>query len=93
MQGEKLLEVLRKTGKPNVNDLVDLVYGEVVSEDPLQIKVDNRFIVDESFLILSVLCQRVSWWEGLKAGDRVRMLRVNQGQLFYVMEKEGGLLG
>lgn len=93
MQGEKLVQTLRGIAKPTVNDLTDLVYGEVVSENPLEIKVDNRFIVGEGFLILSVLCQRVSWWEGLKIGDRVRMLRVNQGQLFYVMENEGGLLG
>lgn len=93
MQGEKLLQTLQNVAKPNVNDLTDLVYGEVISESPLEIKIDNRFIVGESFLILSVLCQRVSWWEGLKVGDRVRMLRVSQGQLFYVMEKEGGLIG
>ena len=30
-------------------------------------------------------------WRGLIVGDKVRVLRVNQGQMFYVMEREEGI--
>lgn len=30
-------------------------------------------------------------WRGLIVGDKVRVLRVNQGQMFYVIEREEGI--
>ncbi len=30
-------------------------------------------------------------WRGLIVGDKVRVLRVNQGQMFYVLEREEGV--
>jgi len=30
-------------------------------------------------------------WRGLIVGDKVRVLRVNQGQMFYVLEREEGI--
>lgn len=91
MAGEKLVQLMQKAGKPSLTDLADLVYGVVTQVNPLKIKVDNRFEVDETFLILSVMVQEVSWWRGLIVGDVVRMLRVSQGQIFYVIEREEGI--
>lgn len=31
-------------------------------------------------------------WRGLIVGDNVRMLRVNSGQMFYILEREEGIL-
>nr|DAG72555.1 MAG TPA: Protein of unknown function (DUF2577) [Caudoviricetes sp.] len=31
----------------------DVVYGTVVSEDPLEIQIDTKMVLDESFLILT----------------------------------------
>lgn len=91
MPGEKLVKLMQDISKPTQSELTDLVYGEVLEINPLVIKVDNRFTVTEGYLILSPLCQEVSWWRGLIVGDIVRMLRLSQGQLFYVMEREGGI--
>ncbi len=31
-------------------------------------------------------------WDGLKVNDKVRLLRINNGQQFYVLEKEVGIV-
>ena len=33
----------------------------------------------------------IKLWRGLEVGDKVRMLRVNKGQSFYVIEREEGI--
>jgi len=35
----------------NMNDKI--IFGEVIEINPLKVKVDNRFIIDEDFLILT----------------------------------------
>ena len=135
-------QALRNTIKMIVENYLEskkpteLVYGEVTSETPLKIKVDNRFELDETFLILSQNVREtwikipehedfnhiheipewqteaggspahihkiLSWkteealpkiklWRGLKTGDKVIMMRVKQGQLYYVMERVEGV--
>lgn len=98
MKGQKLIEVMRELGKVPTQELADLVFGEVVQTTPtMLIKVDNRITIDSTFFILSHLCQQhtaiapntgVVLWRGLQVGDKVRMLRVNQGQMYYVIERE-----
>lgn len=93
MAGNKLIRIMQKAGRTPNEEKTDLLFGEVVSIAPLQIKVDNRFIVGSEFLVLSALVKEkkvgeMVLWEGLLVGDKVRLLRVNNGQLFYVMEKE-----
>lgn len=34
----------------------------------------------------------ITLWRGLQTGDRVRILRFNKGQSFYVLEREAGVL-
>jgi hypothetical protein len=34
----------------------------------------------------------IKLWRGLDVGDKVRMLRVNKGQSFYVIEREEGIV-
>ena len=34
----------------------------------------------------------VKLWRGLESGDRVRMLRANGGQVYYVLDREDGVL-
>ena len=114
----------------------ECVYGEVTSDKPLKIKVDNKFELDETFLILGQNVRETwikipendkfkhkhvipawqtdpggsgphthtisTWnteealpdiklWRGLKTGDKVLMLRVKQGQLYYVLERVEGV--
>lgn len=145
MAGNKLVQTIQNMSKLPSGEITDLMFGVVTSISPLKIKVDNRFEVDEKFLILSALVKDTiinipaidtsyrddkqhshvipatvtlsidsndepvghdhkisSWntqlslpsirlWRGLIVGDKVRLLRVNQGQLFYVLEREEGI--
>lgn len=104
MDGNRLLKVIGEVAKKGSEHQADLVYGEVINLNPLQIKVDNRFIIGSEFITLSALCRDhtiivniagedsiIEIWKGLRLHDKVRMLRVHEGQMFYVIEKEGGL--
>lgn len=90
-----MVKIMRQSANKenNKNDLTDIVRGTVTSENPLRIKVEDRFEIDKSFLILSNFCFRkefngVVLWEGLKRGDKVVMLRVSNGQEFYVFGRD-----
>lgn len=99
MAGNKLLKIMQEAGKMSAGETTDLLFGVVTSVSPLKIKIDNRFEVDEKFLILSALVKETTisalpdiiLWRGLRVGDKVRVLRVNQGQMFYVLEREEGI--
>ena len=136
MAGNKLLKIMQEVGKMPAGETTDLLFGVVTSVSPLKIKIDNRFEVDEKFLILSALVKEtvinipereenkhlhvipehttspagdgphthtipqmntysalpsILLWRGLIVGDKVRVLRVNQGQMFYVLEREEGV--
>ena len=91
MAGNKLLKIMQEAGKIPAGETTDLLFGVVTSVSPLKIKIDNRFEVDEKFLILSALVKETTLWRGLIVGDKVRVLRVNQGQMFYVLEREEGI--
>ena len=141
MAGERLLNIMNNVKKEDKGDTTELMFGVVTALKPLKIKVDNRYEVDENFLILSSLCKEtiipipahthvleahstqsagegphshniskqttlggvtvteepaaftsIKLWRGLEVGDKVRMLRVNKGQSFYVMEREEGIV-
>lgn len=55
MFGAALRETVKMIVQKYLNEMkpTELVYGEVTSDNPLKIKVDNRFELDETFLILS----------------------------------------
>ena len=36
---------------------VGFIYGEVISVQPLQIRVDDRYVIDETFIVLSGFCK------------------------------------
>ena len=102
MAGEKIVRLLQQVSKEAASSprTTDLVYGKVVTINPLAIQVASRYNITKDFLLLSSLCTE-KWigegvnkqmlWRGLQVGDSVRMLRVQGGQLFYVLEREGGL--
>ena len=55
MFGAALRETVKMIVQKYLNEMkpTELIYGEVTSDSPLKIKVDNRFELDETFLILS----------------------------------------
>ena len=95
MAGEKLVRLIKQGARNAIpeNTLTDLVPGEVVKENPLTILVENRFQVDEDFLTLSPFCRDFKDKNGtiifdkLKEGDKVLLLRVSNGQQFYVLDR------
>lgn len=70
-----------KNAKPRQDELSDLVYGKVVKTSPLTIKIENRFEISAPFIIVSKTAG------SLTNGDGVLMMRVQQGQKYFVMEK------
>lgn len=96
MAGSKLIEIIQQASKMPLEQSTDLVFGTVTSMTPLKIRIDNKYEVDSTFLALSEFCTTryavapnsgVKLWDGLIVGDKVRMLRLNRGQLFYVIGK------
>ena len=72
----------------------DLCFGTVTSVNPLIIQLDNDLSLTDNFIELSCLCKEtysddksVLLWKGLKLGDKVKLLKVNLGQLYYAVEK------
>ena len=95
MAGEKLVRLIKQGARHAIpeNSLTDLVPGEVTKEEPLTILVENRFQIDSDFLILSPFCREFKDKNGtvifdkLKQGDKVLLLRVSNGQQFYVIDR------
>ncbi|RHW49726.1 hypothetical protein DS831_06070 [Bombilactobacillus bombi] len=52
MAGEQLLNMINSRGGKQ-SDYTDLVYGRVISAEPLKIQLSNQIILTESFLVLS----------------------------------------
>ncbi|MCY9807452.1 DUF2577 domain-containing protein [Lentilactobacillus senioris] len=87
----------------NDSDYADIVFGTVVSKNPLEIQMSNQMILNESFLNLSESVtdhkvkmkigdeiKTVTIYGALNKGDGVTMIRQDGGQQFYVLEKTGG---
>lgn len=82
----------------NLSSLSDLVYGTVINVSPLTIQINARMILTSEFLELSNAVKpyfidiptigKVEVFRALKVGDKVRMLRVQEGQKYYVIERE-----
>jgi len=51
MAGEQLIAMMNAKGG-NDSDYADIVYGKVISIDPLKIQTSNQMILSESFLVL-----------------------------------------
>lgn len=122
--GHRLVQAMRQAGRTPQNEIVDIVVGEVISINPLKVRVEKRELT-ESFLILGALCKEshiytsnikklnhrhiigeqetnpvsphdadydIMLWRGLVVGDRVLMLKVGQGQKYYILQREEGVM-
>ena len=58
MAGEKLVNLIRQGAKNAIppSSLTDMLFGTVTSINPIKVKIDNRFEVGESFLVLPHFC-------------------------------------
>lgn len=147
MAGEKLVKLIQQGARGAIppTSLTDLTFGTVTSISPIKIKIEDRFEVDSSCLLLSPFCYEkkitiefpshthglsienhtnlnhkhkledgaketkenenitlthqgdisasdkiqipILIWEGINIGDKVTLLRVSEGQKFYVLDK------
>ncbi|WP_273328013.1 DUF2577 domain-containing protein [Vallitalea guaymasensis] len=77
------LKQINQGVKDNSQD-VTFYYGQVIEIHPLQIQVDQRFILDEDFLVLT---STVAINNSLNIGDKVVLLRAQGGQQYIVLDK------
>ena len=63
------------------SDPVALVIGSVVTKEPLMVAINQRFTLDEAFLILP---RRLK--EEINAGDGVVLLREQGGQRYLILD-------
>ncbi len=84
--------------KDGIDNGADVIFGTVVSIEPLQIQVSDKLILPQELLILSkrvaeytliVDGQTVTIDDRLALNDKVVMIKRNGGQSFFVLEKAG----
>lgn len=91
-------EIARSTIEENKP--VSFCYGTVESINPIKIRLSQKLILTEPFLILSenvkdneydVLidgkAHKLKVFKHLKPGERVLMIRLDRGQKYYVVER------
>lgn len=76
---KKLVVGTSETTKPT-----SIMYGKVISTNPLKINVEQRMIFDKKFLVLT---ERLVKDSPLKVNDKVVLLREQGGQKFLVIDK------
>lgn len=80
-----MLDIIKQAGAGAVEagSPVHLLFGEVVSANPLSVRVDQRFTLPWEFLILpeSLLLR------GVEQGDKVILLRMQGGQRYLVLDR------
>lgn len=62
---------------------VNVLFGTVVSESPIEVQIHQKLKLTEEFLVIT---ERVTQ-ANLKRGDKVVLLRVQGGQQFVVLDK------
>ncbi|MCE3203370.1 DUF2577 domain-containing protein [Paenibacillus sonchi] len=93
-----MLDIIKKAslGAVGSTNPVAFSYGTVTVAAPLQIQVDQRFILSGAALVLpeSVMESKLEWEgreivlrRGLEKGDRVLMVRMQGGQSYVVLDR------
>lgn len=93
-----MLDIIKKAslGAVDSSNPVAFFYGTVIAGAPLQIQIDQKFILPGNALVLpeSVMeskipldGEEVVLRRGLEAGDRVLLLRMQGGQSYVVLDR------
>lgn len=51
MAGERLMQMLKSRGGKD-SDYADVVYGVVISTEPLKVQLSNNMVIDDNFIVL-----------------------------------------
>ena len=98
--GNKLVQIMQQAARAPLSDSTDMLFGKVISTNPLKVRVDNRFELTHKFLITTSLVsdfsvdmevdgqtKRTTVRLGLTAGESVILLRVQGGQKFIIIDR------
>lgn len=96
-----MLDIIKKAGVGAVeaSSPVALLYGVVLSVSPLQVQVEQRFTLPESALVITEQLteykvrigeEEVTIREGLYAGDRLLLARMQGGQSYVALDRVVG---
>ncbi|MGG4449659.1 DUF2577 domain-containing protein [Brevibacillus porteri] len=71
---------------------VGVFFGTIKSTTPLEIDIDQRFVLTKEFIVLTEGTKELRYGDtilrpALKTGDRVVLLRIQGGQQYIVLEK------
>lgn len=92
MAGEKLLGMINSKGG-NESDYADIVYGKVISSDPLKIQTSNQMILSESFLVLGrQVTKRKERVKILSHSDQIGEVSGNRPDVAETVEIDGTLI-
>ncbi|GGI44369.1 hypothetical protein GCM10008018_06760 [Paenibacillus marchantiophytorum] len=94
----KLVRALKSAsvGAVEAGTPVHITFGEVISIHPLEITVDQRFSLDQDFLIvpeqltpyqIMIEGQPIVIRRGLEVGDSLLLLRMQGGQKYVLLDK------
>ncbi|QGQ93957.1 DUF2577 domain-containing protein [Paenibacillus psychroresistens] len=98
----KLLNLIKQAsiGAVEAGNPMNVQFGMVSSMNPLEVNLDQRFTLEEDFLIvpdtLTELIITIGSTEytirrGLELGDKVILLRVQGGQQFIILDRVVGV--
>lgn len=83
-----LLQLIKQAAKDAVeaSNPVQVHFGTVLSEEPLEVQVDQRFILPAAALVVPESLGRYEG-RGLTAGDRVLLIRVQGGEKYVILDR------
>lgn len=83
------------------NSPTSITYGEVISINPLEINIDQKFSISKEFILLTSnvidreteinindgIKNKAVIFDGLKEGDEVLLLRAQGGQKYIILDR------
>jgi len=93
-----MLDIIKKASLSAVGSTnpMAVLYGTVISVNPLEVNVDQRFSLTEDFLVMGEMLTEYKLYiegveyvirKGLKAGDTVLLLRYQGGQTYLILDR------
>ncbi|MGG1157464.1 DUF2577 domain-containing protein [Brevibacillus formosus] len=71
---------------------VGVFFGTIKSATPLEVDIDQRFVLTQEFLILTDATKELKYGDyvfrpKLQAGDRVLLMRIQGGQKYVILDR------
>lgn len=85
---DNLLNLIKKAAIDAVNsdNPVSVLFGRLASTEPITVMIDQKLLIDSSFLVITRRIADMIEREELKAGGKLLLLRMQGGQKFVVVD-------